>query len=134
MSRQQHLKMPCNMPGPRKSHEDLSVASHLGACPKPRYQNFEKEMQMEQDPAYVEPIHANHHNYRKDLRTPSDEDFPYQNVAGPCGSNACVLVNADVYENSPIIQLWKNSQIAENLSSDDEPDYINANTNHRFPA
>ncbi|XP_053222964.1 linker for activation of T-cells family member 2 isoform X2 [Podarcis raffonei] len=58
MSRHDCPKIPCDMPGRSIRSKDLALPSHLQACPEPRYQNIEKVLQMEQDPAYVKPIAA----------------------------------------------------------------------------
>nr|XP_060613705.1 linker for activation of T-cells family member 2-like [Anolis sagrei ordinatus] len=101
--------------------ERLSSHSQRQSCSlRPKDQSgFEVEhccsrMQMEQDPAYIEPLPAAHYyNCRKFLSASSDDDnHSYQNVVGPFGSNASVLVNADVYENSTVVQLWKYAQAA----------------------
>ncbi|XP_062816753.1 linker for activation of T-cells family member 2 isoform X2 [Anolis carolinensis] len=123
--------------------ERLSVHAQKHSCSlRPKDQSgFEVEhscsrMQMEQHPAYVEPLPATHYyNCRKFLSTSSDDDaHSYQNVTGPIASKASVLVNADVYENSTVVQLWKHAQAAESYSSDDEPEYMNAAQKPRFPA
>ncbi|KAJ6655772.1 hypothetical protein lerEdw1_004825 [Lerista edwardsae] len=58
-------------------------------------------------PGPREPIRADYYNCRQFFRPPN------------------VLAEADVYENSTAIQLWKHSCVSES-STDDEPDYINA--------
>nr|XP_034995328.1 linker for activation of T-cells family member 2 isoform X1 [Zootoca vivipara] len=135
MSRHDCPKIPCDLPGQSKRSKHPALASPLQACPEPRYQNIEKVLQMEQDPAYVKPIAADiYYNCGSFLRQSSDDDIhSYHNMAGPSRSSGLVLADVDVYENSTTIQIWKRSQIAED-SDDDEPDYINSNPNCRFPA
>ncbi|XP_033028502.1 linker for activation of T-cells family member 2-like isoform X2 [Lacerta agilis] len=122
------------MPGRSKRSIHPALASRLQACPEPRYQNIEKVLQVEQDPAYVKPIAADiYYNCGSFLRQSSGDDtYSYQNVAGPSRSSGLVLADVDVYENSTTIQIWKHSQIAD--SDDDESDYINSDPNCRFPA
>ncbi|KAJ7308920.1 hypothetical protein JRQ81_008197 [Phrynocephalus forsythii] len=60
-----------------------------------------------------------------------EEESPsYENVSRPPGSNGCDSTNAEIYENSTIIQLWKHSPMQGDSSDDggggEEPDYINA--------
>ncbi|XP_061461517.1 linker for activation of T-cells family member 2 [Rhineura floridana] len=139
MSGQECAKMPYNLPVPSKRSQHPFTASHLEeACAEPTYQHFEKELRMEQETAYIEPISTDHcHSCRKFVRLPSDEDACcYQNVAGPSKRSGCILEDVDIYENSTIIQLWKHSQTTENSDDDDdsEPYYINADPNGRFAA
>ncbi|XP_077775376.1 linker for activation of T-cells family member 2 isoform X1 [Podarcis muralis] len=135
MSRHDCPKIPCDMPGQSTRSKHPPLPSHLQACPEPRYQNIEKVLQMEQDPAYVKPIAADiYYNCGSFVRQSSDDDtYSYQNVAGPSRSSGLVLADVDVYENSTTIHIWKHSQIAED-SDDDESDYINSHPNCRFPA
>ncbi|XP_066492477.1 linker for activation of T-cells family member 2 [Tiliqua scincoides] len=128
----EHMKKSRRIPGPSKRKTNVSIpkhpsiSRHAGSCAEPRYKHSRKETATDPETAYVEPIRADYSNCGEFLRPPNDEDsHAYENVIGPSQSSGYVMAEADVYENSRAIQLWKRSCVSES-STDDEPDYINA--------
>lgn len=133
MSGLEHAQTSRRVPGASKENKNLSIPKHpsiprqAGDGAKPRYKPSRKESATDPETAYVEPLRADYYNCGQFLRPPKDEDsHNYENVIGPPQSSGRVVAEADVYENSTAIQLWKRTQRLSESSTDDEPDYINA--------
>ncbi|XP_046785935.1 linker for activation of T-cells family member 2 isoform X1 [Gallus gallus] len=114
----------------RKAPEELSTSCHVGfeSSAEPRYQNFLTEDCLHEDAAYVEPVPLDYYSHNRFFSPPNDEDsHSYQNViiGDPCRSE---LDDAEDYENSTAIEVWKVQQAKAMLyaeSQDEEPDYVN---------
>lgn len=114
----------------RKAPEELSTSCHVGfeSSAEPRYQNFLTEDCLHEDAAYVEPVPLDYYSHNRFFSPPNDEDsHSYQNViiGDPCSSE---LDDAEDYENSTAIEVWKVQQAKAMLyaeSQDEEPDYVN---------
>ncbi|XP_015736044.1 linker for activation of T-cells family member 2 isoform X2 [Coturnix japonica] len=114
--RPERIKEPKNLA--RKAPEELSTSCHVG---------FEDNLHG--DDAYVEPVPLGYYSHNRFFSPPKDEDsHSYQNVIirDPCSSE---LDDAEDYENSEAIGVWKVQQAKASLyaeSQDEEPDYVNA--------
>ncbi|XP_021271756.1 linker for activation of T-cells family member 2 isoform X2 [Numida meleagris] len=126
--RLERTKEPENLA--RKAPEELSTSCHVGieSSAEPRYQNFMTEDCLRGDAAYVEPVSLGYYSHARFFSPPKDEDsHSYQNViiGVPCSSE---LDDAEDYENSAAIEVWKVQQAKATLyaeSQDEEPDYVN---------
>ncbi|OXB78882.1 UNVERIFIED_CONTAM: hypothetical protein H355_011287 [Colinus virginianus] len=126
--RLERIKEPENLA--RKAPDELSTSCHIGtgSSAEPRYQNFLTEDYLHEDAAYVEPIPMDYYSHSRLFSPPKDEDsHSYQNVVigAPCSSE---LDDAEDYENSAAIEVWKVQQAKATLyaeSQDEEPDYVN---------
>ncbi|XP_048822605.1 linker for activation of T-cells family member 2 isoform X3 [Lagopus muta] len=113
--RPERIKEPKNLA--RKAPEELSTSCHVGF-----------EDCLHGDAAYVEPIPLGYYSHNRFFSPPKDEDsHSYQNVviSDPCSSE---LDDAEDYENSAAIEVWKVHQAEATLyaeSKDEEPDYVN---------
>ncbi|XP_014463510.1 linker for activation of T-cells family member 2 isoform X1 [Alligator mississippiensis] len=78
---------------------------------------------------YVDPVATDYYNCGKYLRPPNEKDqdaHAYQNVMVGGASQNAEPDDADDYENSAAIQMWKQSEMSESAEDDlDEPDYVN---------
>ncbi|NXC43811.1 NTAL protein, partial [Penelope pileata] len=126
------IKEPENLTITRKAPEELGTSWHVGieSRAEPRYQNFLTEDCLHEDAAYVEPIPVGCYSRAGFFSPPSDKEedsHSYQNVivGAPCSSG---LDDAEDYENSTAIHVWKLEQAGATLyteSQEEEPDYVN---------
>ncbi|NXL84584.1 NTAL protein, partial [Alectura lathami] len=130
--RLEQMKEPKNLAITRNALEELGTSRHVGVASsaEPRYQNFLTEDSLHGDAAYVEPIPLDYYSHARCFSPPRDKEedsYSYQNVlvGVPCGSG---LDDAEDYENSAAIHVWKVQQAEAMLyadSQDEEPDYVN---------
>ncbi|NXJ15983.1 NTAL protein, partial [Odontophorus gujanensis] len=122
--RLERIKEPENLA--RKAPDELSTSCHIGteSSAEPRYQNFLTGTCC----TALEPIPLDYYSHSRFFSPPKDEDsHSYQNVVigAPCSSE---LDDAEDYENSTAIEVWKVQQAKATLyaeSQDEEPDYVN---------